>query len=75
MFVEIRSMVKNKGEIPEKSAIEVIEKKLKICRNQANNPESDIYKMNQRRLLYDDDEEIMESFSPDQSLDISMINS
>ncbi|CAO1375596.1 unnamed protein product [Diamesa hyperborea] len=71
---KIRSMVKNKGDIPDKSAIDVIERKIKLCRNQANNPESDIYKMNQRRLLYEDDEDIMESFSPDQSLDVSMIN-
>lgn len=41
-YVEIRMMVKNVG-APPRDTIKVIEKKLEICRNQANNPDSDMY--------------------------------
>lgn len=40
-FLEIRLMVKNVG-APHRETIKAIEKKLEICRNQENNPDSDM---------------------------------
>lgn len=40
-FTEIRSMVKNLGETPDKNTIKALEKKLDKCRNQENNPDSE----------------------------------
>lgn len=40
-LIEIRSMVKNIGEMPDKNTIKTLEKKLDKCRNQDNNPDSE----------------------------------
>jgi cyclin H len=76
VFPEIRSMVKNIGEMPDKNEIRSIEKKLEKCRNQDNNPDSEEYRIKMNRLLNDDDDAPgpMEYHlnSPDQ--DVSMLN-
>lgn len=75
--VEIRSMVKNIGELPDKNMIKLLHKKLEKCRNQENNPDSEAYKIKMNKLLNDDDDAPgqMEYHltSPDQS-DVSMMN-
>ena len=40
--VEIRNLVKN-HEVPNRDLIKVLEKKLEKCRNQENNPDSQMY--------------------------------
>ncbi|XP_067004763.2 cyclin-H [Anabrus simplex] len=52
---KIRSMVKAVEPIP-KDAFRQIEKKLEVCRNQRNNPNSQIYKQRMLEMLDDDDE-------------------
>jgi cyclin H len=70
-------MVKNVGEMPDKNAVKVLEKKLEKCRNQDNNPDSEAYKVKMNKLLNDDDDAPgqMEYHltSPDRS-DVSMLN-
>lgn len=39
--VEIRSLEKSVGEVPDKSTIKSLERKLEKCRNQDNNPDSE----------------------------------
>lgn len=53
---KIRSMVKA-VEIPPRDRVKLLEKKLEKCRNQENNPDSDIYKQRQRQALDDEDDE------------------
>lgn len=75
--LEIRSMVKNVGESPDKNEIKVLEKKLDKCRNQANNPHSEEFRARMNRLLNEDDDApgAMEYHlsTPDRS-DVSMMN-
>lgn len=52
---KIRSMVKT-VESPAREKVRVIEKKLERCRNQENNPDSEIYKQRLRDILNDDDD-------------------
>lgn len=49
-------MVKNLAEMPDKNTIKVLEKKLDKCRNQENNPDSDIYKRKALQALQDEDD-------------------
>lgn len=49
-------MVKNLPEMPDKNTIKVLEKKLDNCRNQDNNPDSDVYKRKVLQELQDEDE-------------------
>ncbi|VVC88226.1 cyclin-H [Leptidea sinapis] len=51
---KIRSMVKM-VEGPARERVRAIDKKLDRCRNQENNPDSDIYKQRMREALMDDD--------------------
>ncbi|CAG9130901.1 hypothetical protein JYU34_005422 [Plutella xylostella] len=51
---KIRSMVKM-VESPARERVRLIEKKLDRCRNQENNPDSEIYKRRMREALDDDD--------------------
>lgn len=53
---KIRSMVKNLPEMPDKNTIKALEKKLDKCRNQENNPDSDIYKQKMYQALQDEDD-------------------
>ncbi|XP_055374274.1 cyclin-H [Condylostylus longicornis] len=57
---KIRGMVKNL-EFPARDQVKLIEKKLEKCRNQENNPDSEIYKQKMKKLLEDDDVDIIES--------------
>jgi hypothetical protein len=50
-------MVKNLPEMPDKNTIKALEKKLDRCRNQANNPESQIYKKRMLKELNLEDED------------------
>lgn len=52
---KIRSMVKA-VEIPPRDRVKLLEKKLEKCRNQENNPDSEIYKQRQRQALEDEDD-------------------
>lgn len=65
---KIRSMVKM-VESPAREKVRAIEKKLDRCRNQENNPDSEIYKKRIRELLDEDD--IPHSGSGRMSLDTS----
>jgi cyclin H len=42
LVLEIRSMYKNLPEVPDKNTIKSLEKKLDKCRNQSNNPDSEM---------------------------------
>lgn len=44
-------------ELPNTTAIKYLEKKLDKCRNQENNPDSEVYKQKMKRLLDEEDEE------------------
>ncbi|XP_075224490.1 cyclin H isoform X2 [Lycorma delicatula] len=59
---KIRSMVKS-VEGPARETIRLIEKKLERCRNQANNPDSQIYKQRMQELLDDEDEREAKKYS------------
>lgn len=52
---KIRSMVKS-VEPPPKDKVKVLEKKLEKCRNQENNPDSDIYKQKLREAIESEDD-------------------
>lgn len=69
---KIRSMVKM-VESPARERVRIIEKKLDRCRNQENNPDSEIYKRRLRELLMDDDDVPMTGTSR-MSLDTSGVN-
>lgn len=73
---KIRGMVKNL-ELPPKDKVKLIEKKLEKCRNQENNPDSLIYKQKMKKLLDDDDVEIVDvsyHIGDSSSADVSMLN-
>lgn len=67
LFTEIRSMVKNIPEMPDKNTIKALEKKLDRCRNQNHNPDAEVYKQRQLRELNEDDEDTNDQ-------DVSMMN-
>lgn len=67
---KIRSMVKM-VENPPREKVRLIEKKLDKCRNQENNPDSEIYKRRMRELLDEDD--VPHTGSSRMSLDTSGI--
>ncbi|XP_017840901.1 cyclin-H [Drosophila busckii] len=52
---KIRLLVKN-YQAPEREKVKAIEKKLDKCRNQNNNPDSELYKERLRRLYTDEDD-------------------
>ncbi|XP_030372975.1 cyclin-H [Scaptodrosophila lebanonensis] len=52
---KIRIMVKQYQQ-PDRDRVKAIEKKLDKCRNQANNPDSELYKERLRRLYTDEDD-------------------
>lgn len=73
---KIRFMVKA-YELPSKEKVRLIEKKLEKCRNQENNPDSQIYKERMRKMLCDDDLDLPLDSSyhvADSSADMSMLN-
>ncbi|XP_011178771.1 cyclin-H [Zeugodacus cucurbitae] len=73
---KIRLMVKA-YELPAKDKVRMIEKKLEKCRNQENNPDSQIYKERMRKMLCDDDLDLPLDSSyhvADSSADMSMLN-
>ncbi|KAK0093944.1 hypothetical protein PV326_012293 [Microctonus aethiopoides] len=51
---KIRSMAKS-IDIPNKEVVKALEKKLDKCRNQENNPDSEIYKKRMQEMLDEDD--------------------
>ncbi|KAL1404020.1 hypothetical protein pipiens_001734 [Culex pipiens pipiens] len=51
----IRSMVRT-IELPQKDKVRQLEKKLEKCRNQENNPDSQIYKQRMKKMYEDEDE-------------------
>ncbi|XP_034941959.1 cyclin-H [Chelonus insularis] len=51
---KIRSMAKN-IDVPNKELLKVIDRKLDKCRNQENNPDSEIYKKRMQEMLDEDD--------------------
>ncbi|KAF7993404.1 hypothetical protein HCN44_007907 [Aphidius gifuensis] len=51
---KIRTMAKG-SDIPSKEIVKALEKKLDKCRNQENNPDSEIYKRRMQEMLEDDD--------------------
>ncbi|CAH0389682.1 unnamed protein product [Bemisia tabaci] len=53
---KIRSLLVKQLETPSNQQIKIIEKKLEACRNQENNPESEIYKRKMQDLLDDEEE-------------------
>ncbi|XP_004925786.1 cyclin-H [Bombyx mori] len=65
---KIRSLVKM-VEAPARERVRLIEKKLDKCRNQENNPDSEIYKRRMRELLDEDD--VLHVGSSRMSLDTS----
>jgi cyclin H len=70
-------LVKNLGELPDKNKIKQLEKKLDRCRNQENNPDSDIYKQKMRKMLLEDEEDFINGsyhLVQNQSGDASMLN-
>ncbi|KAH8307029.1 hypothetical protein KR044_003653 [Drosophila immigrans] len=73
---KIRMLVKN-YEPPDREAVKAIEKKLDKCRNQNNNPDSELYKERLRRLYTDEDDMPAEDASfhiADVSSDTSAMN-
>lgn len=50
-------------EVPDKHKVRVIEKKLEICKNQANNPDSQEYKRALQESLNADDEEPVRKYA------------
>lgn len=75
----IRSMVRT-IELPQKDKVRQLEKKLEKCRNQENNPDSQIYKQRMKKMYEDEDEaELMATSyhmnASDVSLEVSHLNS
>uniref|UniRef100_A0A1B0G766 Cyclin-H n=2 Tax=Glossina morsitans morsitans TaxID=37546 RepID=A0A1B0G766_GLOMM len=68
---KIRLMVKQ-YEIPARDKVKTIEKKLEKCRNQENNPDSEIYKERMRKMFCDDDLEI--DLQANSAADMSVLN-
>ncbi|XP_022196444.1 cyclin-H [Nilaparvata lugens] len=58
---KIRSMVKS-VEAPARETVKIIEKKLEKCRNQENNPNSQIYKQRMQEILDEDDEKEIDKY-------------
>ncbi|XP_065353666.1 cyclin-H [Cloeon dipterum] len=58
---KVRSMIKSMESSP-KEVIRVLEKRLEKCRNQENNPDSEIYKKRQFEALHDEDEKYGSDF-------------
>lgn len=74
----VRSMVRT-IELPQKDRVRALEKKLEKCRNQENNPDSQIYKQRMKKMYEDDDDAELMSTSyhmntTDASSDISQLN-
>lgn len=71
---KIRYMVKT-IEVPPKDRVKLIEKKLDKCRNQENNPDSQIYKQRMKMMMEDELEILDTSYHvADSSADVSMLN-
>ncbi|KAI8127602.1 hypothetical protein FF38_01618 [Lucilia cuprina] len=73
---KIRLLVKQ-YEIPPRDRVKAIEKKLEKCRNQENNPDSEVYKERMRKMYCDDDLDVVEDTSyhiADSSADMSVLN-
>lgn len=76
---KVRSLVRT-IELPQKEKVRALEKKLEKCRNQENNPDSQIYKQRMKKMYEDeDDAELMNTSyhmnATDASLEISQLNS
>uniref|UniRef100_A0A182K6S6 Cyclin-H n=1 Tax=Anopheles christyi TaxID=43041 RepID=A0A182K6S6_9DIPT len=74
----VRSMVRT-IELPPKDRVRFLEKKLEKCRNQENNPDSQIYKQRMKKMYEDEDDlDVMGSSYhmnvSDASLDVSQLN-
>lgn len=75
----VRSMVRT-IELPQKDKVRQLEKKLEKCRNQENNPDSQIYKQRMKKMFEDEDDvELLSSSyhmnTTDASLEVSQLNS
>ncbi|KXJ72389.1 hypothetical protein RP20_CCG018184 [Aedes albopictus] len=75
----VRSMVRT-IELPPKDRVRALEKKLEKCRNQENNPDSQIYKQRMKKMYEDEDDAELMSTSyhmnaTDTSLEVSQLNS
>ncbi|XP_055549251.1 cyclin-H isoform X2 [Wyeomyia smithii] len=73
----VRSMVRT-IELPQKEKVRALEKKLEKCRNQENNPDSQIYKQRMKKMYEDEDEADLMSTSyhiADGNSDVSQLNS
>ncbi|GAB6032088.1 hypothetical protein CHUAL_010452 [Chamberlinius hualienensis] len=72
MFAEIRYLVKTL-EPPPKEQLKAIEKKLETCRNQENNPDSQIYKAKMQERSKDPSEKCVGSFEDQRLTDEELI--